>query len=912
MMSYEALQAYQKRLRKTIFRSADVLPERVATYLKSLATRGSHREIEEALETYPLLVKYLASDYVAFALAVLLMDYPVRRETGDPHDIMRWSSSLRIYQDNLGIREHIRCFPPAHIQGPFLALLWCNEHEGLRLIHALANKAVGVWRQRAQDFHFLGQPRTPLPVVLPLSSGPHTLWGDERVYSWYRPSTNAPDMVVSALMALEVWLEEQVIAGKNPNELFERVLGDSDCVAIAGICLGVALAFPEQCLAAALPLVSSPAIWRLDMDRAAQDRRPPLLMLYHDYKLIYDARAERDQRPQRQRTLPFLAGYYLFANDSLKATFEQAVTCFPQHIPFLFEDERDDPASVSHLTEWVEQLQACRDYTNYRQQQVDGQVQMFFDPPPPSQEETERSDSDEPPKWYAVALWTQQTLREGKQAEGMTAIKAITMVRGLQEDLQKQPVPSRLISAVAAVGLVADFQNVQEHGLLPWCREHLLSIVRQEGRAANFYAYPSFVSDSVIDVAVKGLVMLVERSMATEEVREALLSLTASPYEDVRLIILQRLDSILTADEELCWNILSLAISLHLVPRQLAVEAMVKLHNTGEQSEGIIHWEESVIETHFAALKQRIIPELPRIPVSETMCYLWDKEGEMLNALPLGLLCSHLSAKTRLLQLTGDLLVWTFAVNDSSPEYAYVYREPHPMRPYEWNRFFIAWIVRLIEVISQEEKQQFILLPLLEQWDVSPHLVKDLTYNYTRHAMSTLGPLPSSSRGTWRFLCDWIFDNNKLISWANGFSLEASISDVVGDIIFAGLTSEWPHASLFRDIIEKWVNIIGGNAAAYPSLLKFLRGPGNVFVPDPGLLWMSHCVSLSPQKLRFWQTQQNAERTARLLQYMWDQGEEKIRDRPLLLKTYTDLVDQLVGVGIPLANVLQQKLELRQ
>jgi len=168
--------------------------------------------------------------------------------------------------------------------------------------------------------------------------------------------------------------------------------------------------------------------------------------------------------------------------------------------------------------------------------------------------------------------------------------------------------------------------------------------------------------------------------------------------------------------------------------------------------------------------------------------------------------------------------------------------------------------------------------PVLEQWDVSPHLVKDLTYNYTRHAMSTLGPLPSSSRETWRFLCDWIFDNNKLMPWANGFSLEASISDVVGDIVFVGLTSEWPHASLFRDIIEKWVNIIGGNAAAYPSLLKFLRGSGNVFVPDPGLLWMSHCVSLSSQKLRFWQTQQNAERTARLLQYMWDQGEEKIRD----------------------------------
>ncbi len=915
MTNYEALKAYQKRLRKTIFHSADVLPEEVAIYLKDIAAHGSIHAIEEALENYRPLVDHLVKEYVDFALKVLIMKLP----NEDKQDIIRWSSRLRIYHDNLGIRERIRCFPPAHIQGPFLYLLRRDEREGLRLIQSLTNTAVEAWRQREGDFYFHGHIRAPLPVVLMLPSGPHPLWGDELVYSWYRASTGGPDIVISALMALEIWLEEQVIAGRKPEELFERVLVESDCVALAGICLSVALVFPEQCLAAALPLISSPAMWRLDMARAVQDRRPPIYVLYHDYQLIYEARAERDQRPQRQRTLPFLAGYYIFADDPVKTLFERAVAQFPEHLPFLFEEERDDPAFDSTLKEWVEQIQARGDHANYRRQQVGDQTRIQFDPPPSSsQRDTESPDSDEQPHWHRVALWVQQTLREGKQAEGLTSVEAITAVREIQEKHQNQQeqedeqVFSWLAPAVAAAALVADFQGVKEHGLIPWCRERLLAAVRQESREANFYTYPAHVSDIVIIFAVKGLVMLVARGMVTAEVREALLHLAASPYEEVMVTILQSLDTILAVDEVLCWNVLSLVLSLRLIPRQLAIQAVVKRHNTGELSKDVVRWERRVVKTHLVALKRRAIPELPRIPVNEETCFLWDQAKEVLDALPLAQMCAQPSAKARLLRLASDLLAWTIAVNTSSPAFAYVLKEPHPVRPYEWNRFFIGWAVRMMDLLSQEERRQSILTPLLEQWNTAPHLVKDLMYSYTRHYMSTLGPLSSSSIETWRFLCGWIIDSAELARWADTSSLESSISEVVEDIVFAGLTREWPHALLFRDTIDKWVKVIGRNPDAYPSLLKFLQGAGSIFVPDPALEWISRCVALSPQKQRFWQTHRNAERTARLLRYMWDHAEERIRSQPTMLKRYANLVDQLVGMGIPLASVLQQELELRQ
>src|SRR5437588_8905359 len=88
MMSYEAKRAYQKRLQKVIFHSADVLPVEVAAYLKEIATHGSAHAIEEALETYRPLVDHLAKDYVDFALQMLIMN----PEEHDTDDILRRSS----------------------------------------------------------------------------------------------------------------------------------------------------------------------------------------------------------------------------------------------------------------------------------------------------------------------------------------------------------------------------------------------------------------------------------------------------------------------------------------------------------------------------------------------------------------------------------------------------------------------------------------------------------------------------------------------------------------------------------------------------------------------------------------------------------------------------------------------------
>lgn len=913
-MSYEAQQAYQKRLRKVIFFSADVLPVEVAVYLKEIAARDSVHAIEEALETYRPLVDYLAKDYVDFALQMLIMN----PEEQDTHNVLPWSSFLRSYYDDFGIDERINCSPPAHIQGPFLYLLRQNEREGLRLVQSLANTAVAVWRQREQDLYYRPRTRTPLPIGITLPSGTHELWGDERVYNWYRSSLGGQEIVTSALMALEVWLEEQIAAGRDPTALFEQVLQGSACVAVAGCCLSAAYRYPERCLQATLPLIGSPTVWRLDLARAEQDRRPPVYWLPNDYPLIYAARRERDQSPHRARSLTFLAGYFLFADEPLRTSFEQAFGQFSAHLPFLFQEERGDSASVAALKEGTEQIQESVKRANYRTHQVGDQIEIQFDPPasPPPPEDAANPASADQPRWRQAARWAQQTLREGKQADGMTAVEAIAAVRdilpgcGEQEADISDEVLSWLTPTVAVAALVADFQGVQEHGLAAWCRESLLEAARQEPRETVFYTYPANIPDGPAILAAQGLGILVVRGIATEEVREALLRLAALPYERVIGAILGNLDAFLGVDEVICWTILSLVIWLRLIPRRLALQAMLTSYNTGERSADLARWEEQLIEAHVATLKQQNAPELPRIPVDEETCFLWDQAEGSLDTLPFTRLCVDPSAKMRLLQLVSDLVTWTIAVNTSSPSYAFVYQHEYP--PHKWNRFFFAWIVRVISALSQEEAWRSVLTPFLERWAAAPNLLDNLMYNYLEQRVKTEEPLTPATIEMWKSLCMRILESAELARWANASYLESSRSEVIRHIVFEWLPREWPYAALFREILDKWVMVIGHNPDAYPAMLTFLHGPGRVFSPEPALEWISRCVAASSMRLQFWQAHRNAERTAEVLQRAWDADEEQIRRQPATLKRYTELVDQLVSAGVPLSSVLQMKLELRR
>ena len=163
-------------------------------------------------------------------------------------------------------------------------------------------------------------------------------------------------------------------------------------------------------------------------------------------------------------------------------------------------------------------------------------------------------------------------------------------------------------------------------------------------------------------------------------------------------------------------------------------------------------------------------------------------------------------------------------------------------------------------------------------------------------------------------MCNWVLDSPEVARWANKTYLSNDMSDTISHIVFVqlgkcSLTQEWSHAALFLDIIDKWVRAIGHNPQAFSYLITMLTKLGGQFGSEPALKWLSQCVNASIHPL--WQERDNAERTAELLQRIWNSFEKQIRGNPATLQRYSDLVDQLVDTGVPLAGFLRQKLEQR-
>ena len=908
MGSHRERGEYLTRLRRIVIHSADVLPREVTDYLKGLAERGRWEVRKQILKDYRPLVDYLAKEYVDL-LTEILIKKPRRIADSDDYG----------FEDlnELGIHDVSEFFPAAHLQGPFLYLLRRNEEEGLRLVQTLTNTAAAAWRRKMQAGAYSGRSMTPLPVVIDLPSGPREFWGDPRVYSWFRSHGMGPKAVTCALMALEVWMEEQVEGGRSPDELLHKVLSRDHCVAVLGVCLGVALAFPVRCLKAAMPIVGSPAVWKMDIARFANDR---IRSFYPDpfgrNKVIYEQVAERDKRPQRSREIRHLVPYYLFSKDlGLRAQFKKALSLFTERLPFLFAEEQQSPLSAASLREDMENFQSYADETNYYLEEADGNPKIIFQPPRQIQERNAGTLKavHERLSWSSLDVWAQKTIEAGHPASGMSLKEAVDVARKLQKDgdfstpheigNDLSGVRLQAIAGVACAALIADFEWCKKQGLILWARGILLAAARVSPRGNMWAERDSiFSSDPKVSAAL-GLGMLIVQGEGDIEVRNQILSLVADPQLQVVGAAFRGLQKAWTVDKLLCWSALSLALSLSVVPRRY-------IAGWNETSE--VKRNQGLIEAYVSGLKGESIIALPRIREGEKETFLWDTAWRAIGAIPLPEATKDQGQRKQLIQLTDDLLAWTIREN--------VPPEDHPHRhepgPYNWNNALLGWVAELTGYISPDESREHVLEPIRKTWPRAPRLTADLLDGYISFRIGFMEPLSPQTQNEWREICKWVLESPVLTDWADYDYLSSEIFDTVSRVVYTAyghsvLKEDWPHAALFLDITEKWVKVIGRNPDAFSCLMIFLNGPGWQFAPEPALQWLYGVCEPLDDPDRIWHKNSNGETTAELLQRIVKNFAPQLYQNPESLRRFSYLTDRLVESGVPLAGLIQTQLEER-
>lgn len=166
-----------------------------------------------------------------------------------------------------GMREYgvSEYFPASALQGPFRALLSSHPREALDFILDLLNYAGECYGTQ----RWPGRPLEPawqITLDIP-DTGPVQQWMNSRLYGMFRGVTVGPDVLQSALMALEAWLLGMAdMEGVNLEVWLLHILRASNNVMPTAVVASVCIAHPDKAGRAGLALLTNREL--IDCDRS--------------------------------------------------------------------------------------------------------------------------------------------------------------------------------------------------------------------------------------------------------------------------------------------------------------------------------------------------------------------------------------------------------------------------------------------------------------------------------------------------------------------------------------------------------------------------------------------------------------------------------------------------------------------
>jgi hypothetical protein len=149
----------------------------------------------------------------------------------------------------------------------------------------------------------------------------------------------------------------------------------------------------------------------------------------------------------------------------------------------------------------------------------------------------------------------------------------------------------------------------------------------------------------------------------------------------------------------------------------------------------------------------------------------------------------------------------------------------------------------------------------------------------------------------------WVLEDPALAHAIKTDWLDRSMGDVVGLMVYVDrgdtlLLKTWPHAPVFTDMTEKWMERVGTHAFAYSCLVTMLEGPGWNLTPEPALSWLSRIAGTSVDLSALWEKHDNGQRTAELLQRIYKRRNRLSRPSRSLTTRRKDSDSKAAGKGI--------------
>lgn len=171
-----------------------------------------------------------------------------------------------------GIRDHQpRGFGALnhHGYGPFWVLTrMCPHRDWVPVVNRILNHAANI-RCPAKDGS--GSVDPGLTFTLAIDGTERTYVGDGDVWGWYRGNTNGPYPCMSALQAVERWVDRMVADGAAMADVATALLNGCENLAMPALIVGATIRHLGPDPTALDPYLVEPLIWHLDSNRVTHE-----------------------------------------------------------------------------------------------------------------------------------------------------------------------------------------------------------------------------------------------------------------------------------------------------------------------------------------------------------------------------------------------------------------------------------------------------------------------------------------------------------------------------------------------------------------------------------------------------------------------------------------------------------------
>ncbi|MBD2088272.1 hypothetical protein H6F67_00080 [Microcoleus sp. FACHB-1515] len=216
----------------------------------------------------------------------------------------------------------------------------------------------------------------------------------------------------------------------------------------------------------------------MDIQRLVGDLSSRFKLPFERNNWVYKLLEEHDQKPHRKLDIRSLAIHYLFFSDeSLRISFEQAVSRFTENLPFRYQEEQEDPVTISAIHEQMENYQAFGKEENYQFSRNGDDLYVQVQQPEHIKKRNEKNLAlnSKYQRWLRMELWSRKVVEENDLEDREVLEEMVKRAKEFQqpndftsEESENSYENSRLgsIASVAAAALVIDFEWMKAQNLL--------------------------------------------------------------------------------------------------------------------------------------------------------------------------------------------------------------------------------------------------------------------------------------------------------------------------------------------------------------------------------------------------------------------------------------------------------------